>query len=75
MCVHECARHQVFDAAQDGGAEDASEHGRHVEEGQRPDQQVEGDHLLAAVHTHKLVVPAEVATAVEKQPQKQQVSG
>lgn len=67
--------HQVTDAAQHGGAEDASEHGRQVEESQRPDQQVECDDLLAAVHAHKLVVATEVATAVKKQPHWQQVSG
>lgn len=70
-----CVRHQVLDAAQDSGAEDAAEHGRQVEKGQRPDQQVEREDLLAAVNTHKLVVAAEVATAVEKQRHEQQVSG
>lgn len=67
--------HQVLDAAQDSSAEKTSEHSCHVEEGQRPDQQVECHDLLTAVHSHKLVVAAEVATTVEKQPQKQQVSG
>lgn len=60
----------MLDAAQDGGAEDAGEHGHQVEEGQRPDQQVEGDDLLAAVHAHKLVVATEVAAAVDKQRQR-----
>lgn len=64
--LYVCVCYQLLDAAQHGHAEDAGEDGEQVERGQRPDEEVESEDVLAASDADELVVVAQVASAGER---------
>lgn len=51
----------MLEAAQHGCGQDAREEGQQVEPRQDPDQNVESEDFLAALHANKLIVVTEVA--------------
>lgn len=64
MCVH--VSYHVLDAAQNGRGQDGDEEGHQVQAGERPDEDVQSENLLAASHAHKLKVVGEVASAARQ---------
>ncbi len=54
--------HHVFDTAQHSSGQDSTHEGQQVKSGQDPEENIQREDLLTALHTNKLIVIVQISS-------------